>query len=78
MLKSPDLSIAAAYDAEDFERLMRTGVAAGGRRIGLMTAMGPARFHALSREEVTALHEYLKARATRQMAEAEANTLSKP
>ncbi|MEW5684638.1 MAG: c-type cytochrome [Pseudomonadota bacterium] len=78
MMKSPDLSIAASYDAEDFERLMSTGVAAGGRKIGLMTAMGPARFHALTREEVAALHGYLKARAQVQIAEAETKALSKP
>ncbi|HEY0650713.1 cytochrome c [Phenylobacterium sp.] len=70
-LKSPDLTIAASYDAEDFEKLMRTGIAAGDRKLGLMTAVGPSRFSALSSEEISALHGYLKARAQRQFAAAE-------
>ena len=78
VLKSPDLSIAASYDAEDFERLMSTGIAAGGRKIGLMTTVGPTRFSALTKDEVAALHRYLKARAARQIAAAETKGLSNP
>jgi mono/diheme cytochrome c family protein len=63
--KAPDLTIAGAYDAQDFERLLRTGVAAGGRKLGLMTEAAPGRFNALSHEEIGALHSYLKARAER-------------
>jgi len=62
-LKSPDLAIAGAYDPADFERLLRTGVAAGNRKLGLMTEVAPARFNAFSHEEIGALHAYLKARA---------------
>jgi mono/diheme cytochrome c family protein len=61
--KGPDLAIAGAYDPEDFEKLLRTGVAAGNRKLGLMTASAPGRFNALSHEEIGALHAYLKARA---------------
>jgi mono/diheme cytochrome c family protein len=78
MLKAPDLSIAASYDAEDFSRLMSTGMAAGNRKVGLMTLVGPARFSALTPDEVAVLHGYLKARAARQIAEVETKGLSKP
>jgi cytochrome c553 len=61
--KAPDLTIAGAYDPEDFEKLLRTGVAAGNRKLGLMTESAPGRFNALSHEEIGALHAYLKARA---------------
>ncbi|HEX5264215.1 MAG TPA: c-type cytochrome, partial [Phenylobacterium sp.] len=64
-VKSPDLAIAGAYDPDDFEKLLRTGVAAGGRKLGLMTESAPGRFNALSHEEISALHAYLKARAER-------------
>ncbi|WP_374574609.1 c-type cytochrome [Phenylobacterium sp.] len=60
---APDLSIAAAYDFGDFDRLMRTGVAAGGRRLGLMSDVAPLRFASLAPDEMRALHDYLKARA---------------
>jgi hypothetical protein len=62
-VKLPDLTIAGAYDPADFENLLRTGVAAGGRKLGLMTESAPGRFNALSHEEISALHAYLKARA---------------
>ena len=62
-VKSPDLAIAGAYDPADFERLLRTGMAAGNRKLGLMTETALSRFNALSHEEIGALHAYLKARA---------------
>jgi hypothetical protein len=70
--------MAASYDPEDFERLLRTGIAAGDRKLGLMTAVGQSRFNALTSEEISSLHAYLKARASRQMASAETNGLAKP
>jgi cytochrome c553 len=60
---APDLAIAGAYDLADFERLLRTGVAAGNRRLGLMSQTAPGRFNVLSHQEIAALHAYLKARA---------------
>ncbi len=63
---SPDLAIVGAYDLGDFERLLRTGVAAGGRRLGLMSESAPGRFNALSHDEIAALHAYLQARAAAQ------------
>lgn len=62
-LGAPDLTIAGAYDPEDFEHLLRTGLAAGNRKLGLMSKIAPVRFNALSHEEIGALHAYLKARA---------------
>jgi mono/diheme cytochrome c family protein len=67
---APDLTIAAAYDDADFERLMRTGVAAGNRKVGLMSEIAPDRFNSWSSEEIAALHGYLKARAQQQIAQA--------
>ena len=61
--KAPDLMIAGAYDEADFERLLRRGIAAGDRKLGLMSEIAPARFTAWSHEEIGALHAYLKARA---------------
>jgi mono/diheme cytochrome c family protein len=71
-MKTPDLSIAASYDAEDFEQLMHTGIGAGNRKLGLMTSVGRDRFSAFSKQEISDLHGYLKARAQRQIAAAEA------
>lgn len=60
---APDLTIAGAYDLADFERLLRTGIAAGNRRLGLMSETAPKRFNVLSHDEIAALHDYLRARA---------------
>jgi cytochrome c553 len=62
-VKSPDLTIAGAYDEADFERLLRTGIGAGDRKLGLMSETAPGRFNAWSHQEIGALHAYLKARA---------------
>lgn len=72
MLKAPDLTLAAAYDPADFERLLRTGVAAGDRKVGLMSQIAPVRFNILTAQEIASLHDYLKARAERQFARADA------
>jgi mono/diheme cytochrome c family protein len=71
MLKSPDLDIVASYDSEDFERLLHTGIAAGNRKLGLMSAVAPARFGDLTSEQIGALQGYLKTRAERQIARAD-------
>lgn len=72
-LNAPDLMVAAAYEPEDFERLMRTGVAAGGRKVGLMSDVAPVRFNVWSSAEIADLHGYLKARAGKVIAEADAH-----
>ena len=74
ILKSPNLNMVASYDPADFERLLRTGVAAGDRKLGLMSQVAPARFNALSSQEIAALQTYLKARAQRQFAASDGAT----
>jgi cytochrome c553 len=60
---APDLSIAGAYDFEQFRTLMRTGVAPGGRDLGLMSKVAKDDFTHMTDAELRALHDYLKARA---------------
>lgn len=59
---APDLSIAAAYEPADFERLLRTGVGMGGKKLGLMSESAPGRFNNWSHEEIATLQDYLRAR----------------
>ncbi len=61
----PDLVIVSAYSREDFHRLMRTGVATGGRRVGLMTEVSRGRFSHFTDGEIDAIYDYLAARARR-------------
>jgi mono/diheme cytochrome c family protein len=75
ILKTPDLMVAAAYDLEDFDHFMRTGKAAGNRELPLMSGVARYRFSGFTPAEVAALHGYLKARASRQVAQAETSTL---
>lgn len=56
----PDLRIAAAYDAEQFRRLLRTGVAAGNRELTLMSDVARGRYKHLTDAEIHAVHSYLK------------------
>jgi cytochrome c553 len=63
--KAPDLTVAGAYDLSDFKKLMRTGIAAGDRKLGLMTDTASSRFTAFSDSEIEALHDYLRARANK-------------
>lgn len=55
---APALASAAGYTAEQFDRLVREGVAADGRTLG--PALPPHRFPAFTPDEVTALHLYLR------------------
>ena len=59
---TPDLVIAAAYDRADFHTLMRSGKAAGGREVGLMSRTARANFSAFTDAEIDALYDYLVAR----------------
>ena len=56
----PDLRMAAAYDAEQFRRLMQAGVAAGDRELTLMSEVARGRYKHLTDAEVAAIHNYLK------------------
>lgn len=64
-MTSPDLMIAGAYDLPDFARLMRDGIAPGGKHLKTMrdVARNDSRFY--TDEEIAALHAYLVARAQR-------------
>jgi cytochrome c553 len=64
-VKSPSLAIVAGYTEADLAKLLRTGVALGDRKLGLMSKISPIRFSALSDVEVRAIHTYLNAFAQR-------------
>jgi mono/diheme cytochrome c family protein len=49
----------ASYDREDFRRLMRTGIAAGERDLGLMSDVARASFAHMTDGEIDALYAYL-------------------
>jgi len=57
--------IAAAYSDADFQRLLHTGVAAGGRKLGLMTTIVGENLHALNDDEIAAIHRYLQVEAAK-------------
>ena len=57
---SPSLSIAKSYSEADFAKLMREGVALGGRKTELMSTTAVARFSVLSPDEVSDMYEFLQ------------------
>jgi mono/diheme cytochrome c family protein len=60
---SPDLVVAAAYSFDDFNRLLRTGVAVGNRELWMMSDVSRSRFSHFTDAEVRSLHSFLRARA---------------
>lgn len=62
---APDLTVAGAYDLPEFQRLMRTGVASGNRKLGLMAEVARDDFSHFTDAEIAAIHAYLKERASR-------------
>ncbi|HEX7375000.1 MAG TPA: c-type cytochrome, partial [Steroidobacteraceae bacterium] len=56
---SPNLGVVAAYSAGDFTRLMRTGVAVGDRKLGLMRLRAERNFSHLTDDEIASLYRYL-------------------
>lgn len=60
---APDLAIAAAYGPAQFEALLRTGAAVGGRKLGLMGTVAKDRLHKLSDDDISAIYGYLIARS---------------
>jgi mono/diheme cytochrome c family protein len=58
---SPNLSAVAAYSAEAFTQLLRTGVALGGRNLGTMSRQARAHLSHLTDAEIAALYSYLHA-----------------
>ncbi len=56
---SPSLQLVAAYSAESFARLMREGVALGGRNLGTMSPWARQHLSYLTDSEIAALYTYL-------------------
>ena len=56
----PDLRMAAAYDAVQFQRLLRTGKAAGDRELTMMSDVARHRYSRLTDPEIASVHAYLK------------------
>jgi len=61
---TPNLTVVGSYSPEAFARLMRTGIAVGERKLGLMSDVAEERFAHLNDDEVRALYAYLSARAS--------------
>lgn len=62
---APGLSIAGAYDLDEFRNLLRTGRPPDGRDLGLMAEVARLNFSHFTDEEIARLHAYLAARAER-------------
>jgi cytochrome c553 len=58
---SPPLQIVAAYSPEAFTQLLRTGVALGDRKLGMMRDVALASLSKLTDEEIADLYQYLRA-----------------
>ncbi len=58
---SPDLRVVGAYSADAFKQLMRTGVAVGGRDVGVMSEWSRGHLSQLTDAEIAALYAYLHA-----------------
>lgn len=59
---TPNLTIAKAYSLTDFTRLMRSGMALGGRDPGLMGEVARSRFSHFDDKEIAAIYAYLQTR----------------
>ena len=62
---APDLTIAGAYDLNQFKTLLRTGVPPGNKKLGMMGSVARDDFSHLKDEEIAAIHAYLVERARR-------------
>jgi cytochrome c553 len=58
---SPDLAVVAAYTPEAFAQLLRSGVALGGRELGMMSRESRNNLSQLTDAEISALYGYLHA-----------------
>jgi len=57
---SPNLQIVAAYSAEAFTRLLRTGVPLGGQKLGTMREEAQMNLSLLTDAEIASLYSYLR------------------
>lgn len=55
----PNLAIVGSYSAPDFAALMRSGTAAGGREVGLMSKVARRRYASFTDAELAAVRAYL-------------------
>ena len=62
---APDLMVAGAYDLPEFQRLMRTGIPTGNRKLKLMATVARNDLRHFTDAEIEAIHAYLKERANR-------------
>lgn len=63
---TPDLAIVGAYDLQKFNRLMRTGVPANGRKLDEMADVAKQDLTHFTDDEIETLYDYLQERAKRQ------------
>lgn len=61
--QAPDLTIAGAYDYEQFKTLLRTGRAPGNKKLDLMKVVAENDFTHFRDDEIAAIYGYLRARA---------------
>ena len=61
----PSLRIVAAYSAQDFSALMKTGQALGGRDLKLMSGVSRRRYSRFTDSEIEAVYHYLAEMAQR-------------
>lgn len=62
---SADLAITGAYDLPQFQALIRTGAAPGGKKLGLMASIAQKDLSHMREDEIAAMHTYLVERARR-------------
>ena len=62
---TPNLIIAAAYKKEEFFKLIRTGVALGDRKLGLMSAVTKNYLCHLNDHEIESIYAFLKTNPTK-------------
>lgn len=62
---SADLAITGAYDLPQFQALIRTGAAPGGKKLGLMARIAQKDLSHMRDDEIAAIHGYLVERARR-------------
>lgn len=57
---TPSLEVVKGYSAEDFRKLMSTGLGLGDRDLGLMSTVAKYRFSKMTPREMDALHRFLE------------------
>lgn len=63
---SPDLSVASVYTFEQFQKLMKTGKALGGRDLGYMSEVAQNQFSHFTEKELKSIYRFLQDRKENQ------------